>query len=91
MSSSVRNHQEESDLNSLADHSMTVSCQYAVAVKKGKCVSEVEYGDISREDKKALVSPSNTRGLEAHVPIKRKMNYNWKQYSWYINIKKTPK
>lgn len=73
---------------------MTVSCQYVIAVKRGKGVSEVQFGGISREGKEALVSPSNTLikpNLEDHVPIKGKMKYNWKQYSWYINIKKTPK
>lgn len=59
-----------------------MSYQYAVAVKKGKCVSEVQYGDISIKDRKALVALWNTvikPNLEDHVHIKRKINCYWKQ------------
>lgn len=59
-----------------------MSCQSAVAVKKGKCVSEVQYGDISIKDTKALVALCNTvrkPNLEECVHIKSKINCYWKQ------------
>lgn len=82
-SSSVRNHQEENDLNSLVDHSMTVSCQYTVTGKKKKCVSEIQYRDISRKDRKTLVVPWKTLIKPNHedcVHSTWKMNCYWKQH-----------
>lgn len=63
---------------------MTVKCQYTASVeKKGKDISEAQYRDISRRDRRALIALCNTLikpNLDDHLHIKRKMNCYWKQH-----------